>query len=406
MTNPTTALTLSDRAKAIDRIAGTALAVFGSAESFESELIVAQAVGDLRAALTPEVMQPVMELMNTSIGFRTDRDPSQIDSKTQKPHIPYAVEVVRECFIEAKLRAFRAVGNEWNIIAGRFYGCQTGFERLVKSHPKVTDLKDTFEVPRIASEKGAIVKCRAEWRQDGVKQSIEREFAVRINAGMGSDAITGKAKRKLYAAVHSRLTGRVTPEGEVGDDAVIDVRATTIPADPAEMFKTKTTPGMKAVTVCDGDQQKTIHGTDLRSTQESQTQPTQAPTTSAKSDAEQVADAQVEQALKDHGDAATLEREKRAAKLKTEPVAQTAPKSEATTAPKPTMPQDELAAIVVSNGYTFDHFQKWAIESGQSPDAGSWSDFTEVPAARADRWIAAKRGLLIGLKQAKESLGK
>src|SRR4051812_16683052 len=86
-------------ARRVDDIARGAVGLFKEAGSFEAELGVAQAMNDLRLALTDEMMAPVMALMNTDLGFRTDRDPSQIDSKTGQPFKPYSVAVVRECVI-------------------------------------------------------------------------------------------------------------------------------------------------------------------------------------------------------------------------------------------------------------------------------------------------------------------
>lgn len=236
MEKQTQALTLTQRAQAIDVISSRALEAFTSAESFEKELTVAQAIIDMREALTLEVMQPVMGLMNTSLGFRTDKDPAQLD-KFGKPNVPYTMEVVREAFIESRLRGFHACGNEWNIIAGRWYGCVAGFERLVKKHPKVTDFKDHYGVPTLHGDKGAIVKARAEWRQDGTQQTLERDFAIRVNSGMGADAIIGKAKRKLFAAVYARLTGVVTPEGEAGEEAINVTATVSQTVDAASMFR-------------------------------------------------------------------------------------------------------------------------------------------------------------------------
>jgi len=193
--------------------------VFKSAGGFEAELAVAQAISDLRVAFSPEMMQPIMALMNTDLGFRTDRDPKVTPKdKDGNAMTPYSVEVVRECFIESKLRGFHSVGNEWNIIAGRFYACKNGFRRKVTQCPGVTDFKDSYDPPRMVADKGALVKCRATWNKDGIAQSIEREIPVRVNFGMGSDAILGKAQRKLLAAIHDRLSGIVTPEGEANEE--------------------------------------------------------------------------------------------------------------------------------------------------------------------------------------------
>lgn len=208
---------LQQAAKNIDVISKAAMEAFASAESFEKELAVATAVSDLRAALTADVMKEVMGLMNTSIGFDTDRNPVKWNSDKPFPGA-YSVEVVRDVFIEARMRGFHIIGNEFNIIAGNFYARVNGLERKVKQHPKVANFKDHYDVPRlVANGEGALIKCRAEWHQEGVAQLLEREFAIRVNRGQGADAITGKAKRKLLAAVYSRLSGVVTPEGDADD---------------------------------------------------------------------------------------------------------------------------------------------------------------------------------------------
>jgi len=226
---PTTKTEKLPVSKRIDQIASGAMDLFKQAGSFESELAVAQAMSDLRAVLTPEVMQPVMALMNTDLGFRTDRDPKVTPrDKDGHPMTPYPVDVVRECLIEAKLRGFHVVGNEWNIIAGRFYACKNGLRRKVTSYRGVTDFRDTYDVPRTVADKGAIVKCRASWKKEGIEDSLEREFPIRVNAYMGSDAILGKAQRKLLAAVHDRLAGVMTPEGDANEE-VIHVPATPQP---------------------------------------------------------------------------------------------------------------------------------------------------------------------------------
>jgi hypothetical protein len=77
----------------------------------------------------------------------------------------------------------------------------------------------------------AKVQCIAEFKMDGTPQVLARQkqntdagvfddrISVRVNSGMGVDAVEGKAKRKFFAWVYDRLTGVVTdtPEGEVGD---------------------------------------------------------------------------------------------------------------------------------------------------------------------------------------------
>lgn len=233
--------------KRIDELSKSAAVAFAEPASFEQELAVARSIQDLRAALTAEIMGDVMALQNTSLGFRTDRDPKVTPKdKEGNPMTPYGVDVVRDCFIEARLRGFHAINNEFNIIAGRFYAALNGLERRVRKHPKVTDLRDSYSVPVSHGEKGAIVKARADWIQDGVKQSLERDFPVRVNLGMGADAIVGKAKRKLFAAVFSRLSGVVTPEGEAGDEAISVTATQETPTTPEKLFGGQQQSGAKA----------------------------------------------------------------------------------------------------------------------------------------------------------------
>ena len=213
-------------AKRIDDIASGAMELFKSAGGFESELAVAQAVSDLRVALTPELMQPIMALMNTDLGFRTDRDPKVTPKdKDGNAMVPYSVEIVRECFIESKLRGFHTVGNEWNIIAGRFYACRNGLKRKCEQWPGVTDLRINPGLPRASGDKGAVVPVKASWRKDGLADGVEAEIPVRVNFGMGADAILGKAERKIYKRIHDRLSGISTPEGEVGEDIEVQPAA-------------------------------------------------------------------------------------------------------------------------------------------------------------------------------------
>jgi hypothetical protein len=221
---------LQSAAKSIDEISRTAMEAFASPESFEKELAVASAVTQLRDILTQEVMKEVLALMNTSLGFDTDRNPIKTPvDKDGKQVTPYPVEVVRDIFIESRLRGFHVIGKEFSIIAGNFYAGVNGLERIVRTNKKLTNFRDTYEVPRsVAGGEGALVKCKAEWLQftgpaapnsgqPCIPQVLEREFAIRVNKGQGADAILGKAKRKLMAAVLTWLTGTVTPDGEVDE---------------------------------------------------------------------------------------------------------------------------------------------------------------------------------------------
>jgi hypothetical protein len=178
----------------------------------EQTLTLAAGVRTLRSLITGDMMGDIMQLQGTPLGFRTDKDSSQ----------GYPVEIVKDCVIEALLKGVRPVGNEFNIIAGRLYVTREGFERLVKEFPGLTDLRTEFGVPASANG-GALVPCFATWRLCGKPDSItcavtadksDFRIPIKVNNGMGADAILGKAKRKLLARVYSRLTGSDQDESD------------------------------------------------------------------------------------------------------------------------------------------------------------------------------------------------
>lgn len=201
----------------LEEIAAEAnLQVVSSYGPFKQGLIMAAGMRKLQEHITDEMMQDVMQLQGTTLGFRTDKDAGN----------GYPVQVVRQVFIESVIRGLRPVGNEFNIIGGRLYITKEGFARLVPSWPGIAKLKLSPGVPQTGSN-GALVPYRASWELNGKPDSLERlkvgdddnRIPVRVNNGMGVDAIIGKATRKMYAAIYGVLTGLgdAVPEGEVDD---------------------------------------------------------------------------------------------------------------------------------------------------------------------------------------------
>jgi hypothetical protein len=195
------------------------------------------AMEQLRGMITSDMMKPIMALQGSSLGFRTDKDKEG----------GYKEDVVKEVLIEATLKGFRMVNNESNVIAGRFYAARDGFERIFRDLGKtgrVTDLKLTAGVPRTQAD-GAIVDYAASWtfrntKGDAIKDEMKLAIPVKVNAGQGPDAILGKAKRKILAAIYSRITGTEITDGDVDDPkGMIDV--TSRPADaPVDTIKADT----------------------------------------------------------------------------------------------------------------------------------------------------------------------
>ena len=175
-------------------------------EAFDKTFAIAGAIKTLKQLLTPEIMEPIMMLQGSQLGFKTDKD------KTGG----YPLAVVTDIIITATLSGVLPVGNQFNIIAGNFYITKEGFEYLL---PKVEGLKYTVthELPRIQGEKAAIV-MNVEWSMFGeAVQKKSLDFPIKINSYSTADAVIGKGKRKAYAWLYAQVTGVSLPEGNVED---------------------------------------------------------------------------------------------------------------------------------------------------------------------------------------------
>ena len=183
-------------------------------------LCTANNIQIMRNLLTPKRMEIFMGLMNSPLGFRTDK----------KGKDSYAMEEVREVLIAALLNGVFPYGNEFNIIASNLYVTKEGFERKVRETDGLTDLEVIAGVPRLY-EGRTIVRMAARWRLHGVIQELSsidgkpgREFPIKVNQGMGDDGIIGKATRKLLKAVWVQIHGSeqsLLADGEIEEPAQI-----------------------------------------------------------------------------------------------------------------------------------------------------------------------------------------
>ena len=206
----TTLQKLTGKVEKLDLIASEARGLVQSGEAFTRAIAVADAVSRLREALTPDVMDAVMTLQNSALGFRTD-----------KPN-GYPVETVRDCLIEATMNGVYPVGNEFNIITGRAYITKEGYGRKLREIPGLA-YSIVPGIPKAANG-GAVIdmQVRASMGTEAISETLP--VCVKVNSGMGADAIIGKATRKARKWLFERLTGCETSDGEVGD--VITTTAT------------------------------------------------------------------------------------------------------------------------------------------------------------------------------------
>ena len=192
------------------------------ASQFKRAFATAEAIGQLKALLTPKIMEPIMNLQNSPLGFMTDRKDG------------YPVDTVRDCVIDAVLSGVSLVGNEFNILVGRTYITKNGMKHKVR---KVDGLSRTLTpgIPKMSNDgKGAVVEMEIDWTFNGKENHKSINFAIRVNSGMGADAIIGKATRKADAWLYEAITGQTVDDGDVTDDGkVVETTAKESPIDNA-----------------------------------------------------------------------------------------------------------------------------------------------------------------------------
>lgn len=205
---------------ALDNAAASGVLAQSVASQFKKMFLLGSVMSELKKLLTPKVMEPIMQLQNSPIGFVTDRPQG------------YDVDTVRDCVIEASLNGVNVVGNEFNIIASRFYCAKNGLKHKLRDIPGLYK-NVTPGIPKMCGDNGAIVRMHIEWTYNGKSNTKDIDFAIRVNRGMGADAIIGKATRKAYAWLYEEVTGNSVPEGEAGDVVIMDTTATESPLEQA-----------------------------------------------------------------------------------------------------------------------------------------------------------------------------
>lgn len=173
-------------------------------DNFGAAFTAVGVVNMLREALTDEVMNKVfMPLMNTTIGFRTDKDPKRLD-KNGRPPQPYSVNVVRDAIIDAVAFGLLPTGNQFNIIAERMYPTKEGYTALLRKIGCKYFI--SYSQPRL-SESTADVDCKISYECGTEKKSFAYVANVKKDAYSSIDQIKGKAERKAKKVLYEYITG-------------------------------------------------------------------------------------------------------------------------------------------------------------------------------------------------------
>lgn len=175
---------------------------------FEKAFQMSTAIGKLKEILTPEYMNPIMQLQGTRLGFRTDKD------KTGG----YPMAVVQTCLIEAVLMGLQPTNNQFNIIAGNMYPTKEGCGALLAKFPGLRYSIITG-LPKVNQERTSCAfEVEIKWTLPGkTEEAIKIPIPIKIDQYASVDSMVGKATRKARAWLLSRITGTEITDGEIED---------------------------------------------------------------------------------------------------------------------------------------------------------------------------------------------
>jgi hypothetical protein len=203
-----------------------------SAEELMRPVVMAYAISAYREALTPACVAAIRQLSGTSMGFQVDRD-------------DYPDEVIRTAVIEAFLNDVSIVGNQFNVISGRFYLAKNGWTVKLKK-AGCTQIVPNVGAPEDVAAgqpnaKGfrkftALFKATATCMRDGHRQEtkagFDRDMDTRIEAtayGRDLSEALSQLKGKAEARILRKLWFHVNDAVETDDDDGGSVDVTSIP---------------------------------------------------------------------------------------------------------------------------------------------------------------------------------
>ncbi len=175
---------------------------------YEKSIAYGHYLTEIRKQIIGKPLDIIRSLMNTGIGFKTDRNPNDPKNK----QAPYDDEIVKNCVVQAIMHGLRIHGNEFNILGGNFYATKEGLERIVNTNPLLErEIKEKIKQMKQSSDTGTwAITYEYEFKLKECAE-VKGEVTFYIKGKMGNyeiplDAIQGKAKRKLYKVIYNKMT--------------------------------------------------------------------------------------------------------------------------------------------------------------------------------------------------------
>ena len=173
--------------------------------NFGAAFTAVNVIALLREAMTDEVMDKVfMPLMNTKIGFLTDRN-GRARSGGRAPLPLYARDIVRDCIIDAVTIGLLPTGNQFNIIAERMYPTKEGYTSLLRKLGVKYFIDTSYDKGQ--TQNFAEIPCKINYEYNGEKNGFSIIATVKKDDYSSHDQLRGKAERKAKKALYEYITG-------------------------------------------------------------------------------------------------------------------------------------------------------------------------------------------------------
>ncbi len=193
--------------------------------NFGAAFTAVNVVSLLRKALTQEVIETVfMPLMNTKIGFLTDRNGRPNSRGEVKPL--YSVEVVRDAVIDAVAIGLLPTGNQFNIIAERMYPTKEGYTALLRKLGVKYFIDVSYD--KSQTQGFAEIPCKITYQYNGEKNGFSIVATVKKDNYSSPDQLRGKAERRAKKALYEYITGCDFGDADEDSSRIVDAEAEEI----------------------------------------------------------------------------------------------------------------------------------------------------------------------------------
>lgn len=240
MSTENKSLSVIDTAKQKFELACKDAASLQIVNNFGAAFTAVNVIALLREALTDEVMNKVfMPLMNTKVGFLTDRNGRPNSRGEVKP--TYSVAIVRDSIIDAVSIGLLPTGNQFNIIAERMYPTKEGYTALLRKLGVKYFIDVSYD--KSQTQGFAEIPCKISYEYNGEKNGFSVVATVKKDSYSSPDQLRGKAERRAKKALYEYITGCDFGDADETSGAVVDAVYTDVTSEVESEVKEKANAG-------------------------------------------------------------------------------------------------------------------------------------------------------------------